>query len=106
MRRRSLLEQIRLLGASGLTLVEALGRSTIFLMHALGGRSGTRNGFQLLLKQLFAVGVLSLPIIVVSGLFIGMVLAVLSLIMAIKGHQKVEARLQEQERLFEEVTKD
>ena len=35
-----------------------------------------------------------------------MVLAVLSLIMAIKGHQKVEARLQEQERLFEEVTKD
>ncbi len=75
MRKRSLLEQVRLLGASGLALVGALGRSTIFLVHALGGRSGTRNGFQLLIKQLFAVGVLSLPIIVVSGLFIGMVLA-------------------------------
>ena len=75
MRKRSLLEQVRLLGASGLTLVGALGRSTIFLVHALGGHSGTRNGFQLLIKQLFAVGVLSLPIIVVSGLFIGMVLA-------------------------------
>ena len=75
MRKRSLLEQVRLLGASGLALVRALGRSTIFLVHALGGRSGTRNGFQLLIKQLFAVGVLSLPIIVVSGLFIGMVLA-------------------------------
>ena len=75
MRKRSLLEQIRLLGASGLALVRALGRSTIFLVHALGGRSGTRNGFQLLIRQLFAVGVLSLPIIVVSGLFIGMVLA-------------------------------
>lgn len=74
-KKRSLLEQVRLLGASGLTLLEALGRSTIFLVHALVGRSGTRNGFQLLIKQLFAVGVLSLPIIVVSGLFIGMVLA-------------------------------
>ena len=35
-----------------------------------------------------------------------MVLAVLSLVLAIKGHKKIEARLQEQERLFEEVIKD
>ena len=35
-----------------------------------------------------------------------MILAALSLILAIRGHQKVEAKLAEQEKLFEEVTKD
>ncbi|MDH4570767.1 lipid asymmetry maintenance ABC transporter permease subunit MlaE [Pseudomonas sp. BN414] len=75
MRKKSLLERIRLLGRSGLDVLEALGRSTLFLMHALFGRTGVGNGFQLLLKQLYAVGVLSLAIIVVSGVFIGMVLA-------------------------------
>ncbi|NWL79950.1 lipid asymmetry maintenance ABC transporter permease subunit MlaE [Pseudomonas taiwanensis] len=75
MRKKSLLERIRLLGRSGLDVLEALGRSTLFLLHALFGRTGVGNGFQLLLKQLYAVGVLSLAIIVVSGVFIGMVLA-------------------------------
>ena len=54
-------------------MVEALGRSGVFLLRALFGRSGLGNGFRLLVKQLFFVGVLSLPIIVVAGLFIGMV---------------------------------
>ena len=75
MRRKSLLERIRLLGRSGLDVVEALGRSTLFLVHALFGRTGVGQGFHLLVKQLYAVGVLSLAIIVVSGIFIGMVLA-------------------------------
>ncbi|GLZ83958.1 ABC transporter permease [Metapseudomonas resinovorans] len=75
MRKKSLLERIRLLGRSGLDVLQALGRSTLFLLHALFGRTGVGNGFQLLLKQLYAVGVLSLAIIVVSGVFIGMVLA-------------------------------
>ncbi|QEY61396.1 lipid asymmetry maintenance ABC transporter permease subunit MlaE [Metapseudomonas lalkuanensis] len=75
MRKKSLLERIRLLGRSGLDVVEALGRSTLFLMHALFGRTGVGQGFHLLVKQLYAVGVLSLAIIVVSGIFIGMVLA-------------------------------
>lgn len=35
-----------------------------------------------------------------------MILAVVSLILAIRGHQKVEAKLAEQERLFNEVTRD
>ncbi|WP_319237881.1 tripartite tricarboxylate transporter permease [uncultured Propionivibrio sp.] len=35
-----------------------------------------------------------------------MILAVISLIMAIRGHQKVEAKLAEQEKLFNEVTRD
>ena len=75
MRKKSPLERIRLLGRAGLDVVEALGRSTLFLLRAMFGRTGTRAGFQLLIKQLYFVGVLSLPIIVVSGVFIGMVLA-------------------------------
>jgi len=75
MRSVSAIERIRLLGKAGLDVLASLGRSTLFLGHALGGRGGAGNGFALLLKQLYSVGVLSLAIIVVSGLFIGMVLA-------------------------------
>ncbi len=75
MRDTSLLERLRRIGGAGIDIVESLGRSTIFLMRALLGRGGLGNGFSLLLKQLYFIGVLSLPIIVVAGLFIGMVLA-------------------------------
>lgn len=75
MRKSSPLERIRLLGRSGIDVVQVLGRSSLFLFSSLFGRSGLRNGFQLLVRQLYSVGVLSLPIIVVAGLFIGMVLA-------------------------------
>lgn len=75
MRSLPILERIRLFGRAGIEVVEALGRSTLFLLHALLGRNGLGSGFQLLVKQLYSVGVLSLPIIIVSGVFIGMVLA-------------------------------
>ncbi|MBF7730310.1 lipid asymmetry maintenance ABC transporter permease subunit MlaE [Pseudomonas sp. N040] len=75
MRKISYLDRIALIGRVGLEVVEALGRSVLFLLRALFGRTGLGNGFRLLIKQLFFVGVLSLPIIVVAGLFIGMVLA-------------------------------
>ncbi|UUY10399.1 lipid asymmetry maintenance ABC transporter permease subunit MlaE [Pseudomonas sp. J452] len=75
MRKSSPLERIRLLGRSGIDVVQALGRSSLFLSSSLFGRSGLSNGGQLLIRQLYFVGVLSLPIIVVAGLFIGMVLA-------------------------------
>ena len=75
MRRKSLLERIALLGRAGIDIVQVLGRSVLFLVSSLFGRSGLRNGTQLLIRQLYSVGVLSLPIIVVAGLFIGMVLA-------------------------------
>ena len=35
-----------------------------------------------------------------------MILAVISLVLAIRGHKKVEAKLAEQEKLFEEVIKE
>lgn len=75
MRKTSYLDRVARIGRTGIAVVEALGRSTLFLLHALLGRGGLGNGFSLLVKQLFIVGVLSLPIIVVAGLFIGMVLA-------------------------------
>ena len=75
MRSLPTLERIRLFGRAGIEVVETLGRSTLFLLHALLGRNGLGSGFQLLVKQLHSVGVLSLPIIIVSGVFIGMVLA-------------------------------
>ncbi|MVW74745.1 lipid asymmetry maintenance ABC transporter permease subunit MlaE [Pseudomonas xionganensis] len=75
MRRTSLLERVRLFGRAGIDVVATLGRSVLFLLHSLLGRTATGNGFQLLVKQLYAVGVMSLAIIVVSGVFIGMVLS-------------------------------
>jgi phospholipid/cholesterol/gamma-HCH transport system permease protein len=75
MRKTSYLDRVARIGRAGIDVVEALGRSTLFLLHALLGRGGLGNSFSLLVKQLFFVGVLSLPIIVVAGLFIGMVLA-------------------------------
>ncbi|MFT0212713.1 lipid asymmetry maintenance ABC transporter permease subunit MlaE [Pseudomonas sp. F1_0610] len=70
-----IVEKLSLLGRSGLAVIRAMGRSVIFLMHAILGRASAGKGLHLLVKQLYSVGVLSLPIIVVSGLFIGMVLA-------------------------------
>ncbi|WP_278618953.1 lipid asymmetry maintenance ABC transporter permease subunit MlaE [Ectopseudomonas oleovorans] len=75
MRRISPLERLRLFGRAGIDVVATLGRSVLFLVNALFGRSRAGKPFQLLIKQLFAIGVMSLAIIVVSGIFIGMVLA-------------------------------
>ena len=52
MRKRSPLERVRLLGKAGLDVLAALGRSTLFLVHALFGRGGFDNGLTLLCKQL------------------------------------------------------
>ena len=75
MRRISPLERLRLFGRAGIDVVATLGHSVLFLGRALFGRSRAGKPLQLLVKQLFAVGVMSLAIIVVSGVFIGMVLA-------------------------------
>ncbi|WP_158892229.1 MULTISPECIES: lipid asymmetry maintenance ABC transporter permease subunit MlaE [unclassified Pseudomonas] len=75
MRKVSAVERIRRLGKAGLDVVAAIGRSVIVLLLAVFGRGGVGSGLQLLGKQLYSVGVMSLPIIVVSGFFIGMVIA-------------------------------
>ena len=70
-----MIDRIAALGRSGLELLEALGRSGMVVFHALWAWPNLRTNFPLLVKQIYAVGVLSMVIIVVSGLFIGMVLA-------------------------------
>lgn len=69
-----IVESIRRLGASALAKLAALGAAGVFLWQTLVAAPQPRTSFPLLVKQLYSVGVLSLAIIVVSGLFIGLVL--------------------------------
>ncbi|MCG8613690.1 MAG: lipid asymmetry maintenance ABC transporter permease subunit MlaE [Pseudomonadales bacterium] len=62
------------LGQNTLETIETLGRSALILIGALAAIPKPKSGLPLLIQQLNKVGVLSLVIIVVSGLFIGMVL--------------------------------
>lgn len=63
------------IGRKTIDLVSGLGRAVLMLMSAIVQVPNPKKGFPLLVNQLYAVGVLSLIIIVVSGTFIGMVLA-------------------------------
>jgi phospholipid/cholesterol/gamma-HCH transport system permease protein len=63
------------LGAKTRSTFAKLGRSTFFLGHALLGIIEVLPRPRLLSKQMFSVGVLSFLIISISGLFVGMVLA-------------------------------
>lgn len=67
--------QLQLLGRKTLALIAGLGRAVIVLCSALLHVPNFRKGTPLLMHQLYNVGVMSLIIIVVSGGFIGMVLA-------------------------------
>ena len=69
-----LTSQVSKLGRSGVRFISAIGRATIMLFHALAGKPAPRKHFPLLVQQLYVVGVQSVAIILVSGLFIGMVL--------------------------------
>lgn len=62
------------LGKAGLGFFERLGRGHLFLMYVLAGSPGMFLRYRLLLQQMFNVGVMSLLIIAVAGLFVGMVL--------------------------------
>ncbi|MCP5451192.1 MAG: lipid asymmetry maintenance ABC transporter permease subunit MlaE [Gammaproteobacteria bacterium] len=62
------------LGRFVLDRLARLGRANLFLLQLLRALSFLFRRPGLLVKQLHAVGVLSLPIILVSGLFVGMVL--------------------------------
>jgi phospholipid/cholesterol/gamma-HCH transport system permease protein len=67
--------QIQTLGQNFIGLLSGLGRAVVLLMSALLHVPNVRKGFPLLVKQLYSVGVLSLVIVIVSGLFIGMVIS-------------------------------
>ncbi|CCQ10379.1 Uncharacterized ABC transporter, permease component YrbE [Pseudoalteromonas luteoviolacea B = ATCC 29581] len=63
------------LGRTTLDKFAAIGRATQMLLGSLFNLPNPRKGFPLLVRQLYMVGHQSLLIIMVSGLFIGMVLA-------------------------------
>jgi len=70
-----MLEWIRQLGVTGILFFEKLGRGHLFFWKTLAGIPGVLARPRLLVAQLLSVGVLSLLLIVISGLFVGMVLA-------------------------------
>ncbi|MCS3902223.1 phospholipid/cholesterol/gamma-HCH transport system permease protein [Methylohalomonas lacus] len=65
---------IRYLGRFGLGFFERLGRAHLFLISLLLALPAVLARFRLTVVQMYSVGFLSLVIIVVSGLFVGMVL--------------------------------
>ncbi|NQY34021.1 MAG: lipid asymmetry maintenance ABC transporter permease subunit MlaE [Alteromonadaceae bacterium] len=69
------MKQVYFLGRKAIAIISGIGRALILLISALAHVPNPKKGFPLLLNQLYAVGVLSLVIIIVSGTFIGMVLA-------------------------------
>ncbi|WP_448569848.1 lipid asymmetry maintenance ABC transporter permease subunit MlaE [Thalassotalea ganghwensis] len=69
------MQAIQLLGQKVIAVVSGLGSAILMLLSSLLHWPNIRKGYPLLMQQLYSVGVLSLIIIVVSGLFIGMVLA-------------------------------
>ncbi|QGM22174.1 lipid asymmetry maintenance ABC transporter permease subunit MlaE [Spiribacter sp. 2438] len=66
---------LQAIGATALKLMATLGRSTLFLVRVVGGMGELVKRPRLLVQQLYSVGVLTLVIIMVSGVFVGMVLA-------------------------------
>lgn len=65
---------LRWLGRSGIESFARLGRGGMFFLSLLAALPAVLPRFGLVIAQIHSVGVLSLPIIVVSGTFIGMVL--------------------------------
>ena len=65
---------LRILGRIVINSVERLGRAAMFLYEVMLGSWELVRRFYLVIQQVYAVGVLTLLIILVSGLFVGMVL--------------------------------
>lgn len=69
-----MLNLFQYLGHSTFDFFQRLGRAHILLSHIVGGVPSMITRFPLVIQQMYSVGVLSLLIIIVSGLFVGMVL--------------------------------
>ena len=69
-----MINYIRSLGRWGLGSFERLGRAHLLLVAMLAGIPGLFLRLSLVIQHLFSIGVLSVMLILVSGLFVGMVL--------------------------------
>lgn len=68
-----MLKVVNHFGEFGTEFLRGLGRAGFLLFHALFRKPTLRKSFPLLIEQIYAVGFLSLLIMIASGLFIGMV---------------------------------
>ena len=71
----TLLDKLQSLGHKSLSSVQRLGRGHVFLLKVLPAMEGMLFRPSLLIRQMYSVGVQTLLIIVVAGLFVGMVIA-------------------------------
>ncbi|HKJ94059.1 MAG TPA: lipid asymmetry maintenance ABC transporter permease subunit MlaE [Gammaproteobacteria bacterium] len=69
-----MIEWVRRIGAGSIDMGATLGRGALFLVRVLVGVPGVLVRPGLIVAQMYSVGVLSLLIISVSGIFVGMVL--------------------------------
>jgi phospholipid/cholesterol/gamma-HCH transport system permease protein len=69
-----MIERIAKLGVTTIEMIGAIGQAMLLLLSSIIAKPDFRKGPGLLIKQLFSVGVLSLPIIFFASLFVGMVL--------------------------------
>ena len=70
-----MMAQIQSLGRVGLDFCHRVGRSGLFLLEVVLQPPKWRQAWPMFAQQMYRVGILSLPIILLSALFIGMVVA-------------------------------
>ena len=70
-----MITQIANIGRSGIEFCIRVGRAGLFLLSTLTQRPKYSQAWSLLSVQLYRVGIMSLPIILLSAVFIGMVVA-------------------------------
>lgn len=63
------------LGHSALEMLASIGRAFFFVVSLIPAIPYAFRRFELLVKQIYFAGVLSLPIVLTAGLFVGMVLS-------------------------------
>jgi phospholipid/cholesterol/gamma-HCH transport system permease protein len=68
------MNQIQRLGRATIDTLERLGRATLFLLRVLRATRTLTGRFRLVVQQVYSVGVMTLVIVLVSGLFVGFVL--------------------------------
>lgn len=72
---QALLQFFQRAGESTIGIMQSFGRGTFFIAAILRATPYALFRFDLLLKQIYIAGVLSLPIILTAGLFVGMVMS-------------------------------
>ena len=73
-----LVDKIQYIGTATIGSFQRLGRASVFLLEVIASCTGLVVKPALLIRQIYSVGVQTLIIIVVAGLFVGMVMALQS----------------------------